>query len=240
MLACLWQTPANAGEPGKVREITIDGFTRATPFPHFWEQMFGSGRAILSLRQSYRDDMRDVKAITSFQYVRFHAILDDEVGIYSEDADGHVQYNFSYVDQIYDSLLNGGVKPFVELDFMPRQLSVKPDANYKDFWYKPNVDPPRDLDKWEDLVRSFTHHLVDRYGEDEVAQWWFEVWNEPNIGTWHDSPKQATYFELYDRAAKAVKSVNPRLRVGGPATAYGVWIPDMIARHPKQYPAGLH
>ena len=229
LLACVANCPARAGETDAVREITIDGNARTTPFPHFWEQMFGSGRAILSLRQSYRDDMRDVKAVTSFRYVRFHAILDDEVGIYSEDSDGHAVYNFSYVDQIYDGLLQAGVKPFVELDFMPSHLSANPNARYSGFWYAPNVDPPKDYDKWEDLVRAFVRHLVDRYGVNEVAQWWFEVWNEPNIGTWKGNPKQATYFALYDHAAKAVKSVNTRLRVGGPATAYGAWIPDLIA-----------
>jgi xylan 1,4-beta-xylosidase len=229
VLACLWPVRASAGEPGASREITVDGLAGVTPFPHFWEQTFGSGRAILSLRQSYRDDLRDVKAVTSFQYVRFHAILDDEVGVYGEDADGRPVYNFSYVDQIYDGLLDAGVRPFVELDFMPRQLSANPEASYTGFWYKPNVDPPKDYDKWEDLVRAFVRHLVDRYGVDEVAQWWFEVWNEPNIGTWHGNPKQDTYFNLYDRTAKAVKSVSPKLRIGGPATAYGAWIPEMIA-----------
>ena len=229
MLACPWPARASSGEPGATREITVDGLAGVTPFPHFWEQAFGSGRAILSLRQSYRDDVRDVKAVTSFQYVRFHAILDDEVGVYGEDADGHPVYNFSYVDQIYDGLLNAGVKPFIELDFMPRQLSANPEASYTGFWYRPNVDPPKNYDQWEELVRAFVRHLVDRYGVDEVAQWWFEVWNEPNIGTWHGNPKQATYFKLYDRVAKAVKSVNPKLRIGGPATAYGAWIPEMIA-----------
>jgi xylan 1,4-beta-xylosidase len=229
VLACLWPVQASAGEPDTVREITVSGSARATPFPHFWEQMFGSGRAILSLRQSYREDLRDVKAVTSFRYVRFHAILDDEIGVYGEDAEGHPVYNFSYVDQIYDGLLNAGVKPFIELDFMPRQLSANPDAHYSDFWYAPNVDPPKNYDKWEELVHAFVQHLVDRYGVDEVAQWWFEVWNEPNTGAWQGSPKQATYFNLYDRAAKAVKLVNPQLRIGGPATAYGVWISDLIA-----------
>jgi xylan 1,4-beta-xylosidase len=229
MLACFWPARGSASEPGATREITIDGLSGVTPFPHFWEQTFGSGRAILSLRQSYRDDVRDVKAVTSFQYVRFHAILDDEVGVYGEDSDGHPVYNFSYVDQIYDGLLHAGVRPFVELDFMPRQLSAHPEVSYTGFWYKPNVDPPRDYDQWEELVRAFVRHLVDRYGVDEVAQWWFEVWNEPNIGTWHGNPKLATYFNLYDRAARAVKSVNPKLRIGGPATAYGAWIPQMIA-----------
>jgi xylan 1,4-beta-xylosidase len=102
--------------------ITIDARGAAKPFPHFWEQMFGSGRAVLSMRESYREDLRQVKQITDFRYVRFHAILHDEVGVYGEDKQGHAIYNFDYVDQIYDGLLANGVKPFVEISFMPKLL----------------------------------------------------------------------------------------------------------------------
>src|SRR4051812_31133510 len=94
--------------------ITVDAQAATHPFPHFWEQMFGSGRAILSLRESYREDVRAVKKITDFCYVRFHAILHDEVGGYNEDEHGNPVYNFAYVDQIYDGLLKDGVRPFVE------------------------------------------------------------------------------------------------------------------------------
>src|ERR1051325_10401698 len=103
--------------------IVVDAGAAAHPFPHFWEKMFGSGRAILSLRESYRNDLRDVKKITGFDYVRFHAIFHDEVGLYSEDKEGLPVYNFSYVDQIYDGLLANGVKPFAELSFMPKDLA---------------------------------------------------------------------------------------------------------------------
>src|SRR3954464_8017223 len=89
--------------------IQIDARAQTTPFPHFWEQMFGSGRAILSLRESYRNDLRAVKQVTDFRYVRFHAILHDEVGVYNEDEHGMPVYNFAYVDQIYDGLLKNGV-----------------------------------------------------------------------------------------------------------------------------------
>src|SRR5881398_3552838 len=100
------------GAHGNAQEIvTVDAPAPGTPFPHFWEEMFGSGRAILSLRESYRDDLRAVKAVTDFRYVRFHAILHDEVGVYDEDEHGNPVYNFSYVDQIYDGLLHNGVRP---------------------------------------------------------------------------------------------------------------------------------
>jgi len=198
--------------------------------------MFGSGRAILSLRQDYRDDLRQVKSATDFKFIRFHAIFDDEVGVYNEDSAGNPQYNFSYVDQIYDGLLKEGVRPFVELSFMPRKLAAK-DLTQA-FWYKPIVSPPKDYDRWGDLVFQFAKHLVDRYGIDEVSQWYFEVWNEPNLDFWGGQPRQATYFQLYDSAARALKRVSPRLRVGGPATAQAAWIPAFI-QHVAQSGAPL-
>jgi xylan 1,4-beta-xylosidase len=208
--------------------IIVDPSAPAHPFPHYWEQMFGSGRAILSLRESYRRDLRDVKQATDFKYVRFHAILHDEVGVYGEDASGNPVYNFSYVDQIYDGLLASGVRPFVELSFMPRQLAAQ--QILQPFWYKPIVSPPKDWSKWRDLISHFAQHLVDRYGIDEVSQWYFEVWNEPNLDFWAGDPKEQTYYQLYDVAARAIKSVSPRLRVGGPATAQAAWV-DRFIRH---------
>jgi xylan 1,4-beta-xylosidase len=218
---------AIAQEPSLSDEtITIDAKAPGTPLPHYWEQMFGSGRAILALRESYQRDLRTVKAATDFDYVRFHAIFHDEVGVYDNDAQGKPLYNWSYVDQIYDSLLANGVKPFVELSFMPKKMAARLD--YHPFWYKQIVSPPADYDRWGALVEAFTRHLVERYGLDEVASWYFEVWNEPNIDFWTGRPAQATYFELYDQAARAVKAVNPRLRVGGPATAQAAWVDAMI------------
>ena len=221
---------ATLGQKAQQAEvITIDVNAQARPFPHFWEEMFGSGRATLSLRESYRRDLRAVKGITDFKYVRFHDILDDSAGVYDEDKDGKPVYNFSYVDQIYDGLLDNGIRPFVELSFMPRKLAAPP-AVLHPFWYHPITSPPKDWGRWEELVYQFTKHLVDRYGIEEVSQWYFEVWNEPNIDFWSGAPKQETYFELYDHAARAIKRVSPRLRVGGPATAQAAWVGDFI-RH---------
>jgi len=207
--------------------IEIDARAQTTPFPHFWEQMFGSGRAALSLRESYRDDLREVKAVTDFRYVRFHAILHDENGVYNEDEHGEPVYNFSYVDQIYDGLLKNGVRPVVEISFMPKKLAFNPDALHP-FWYKPNVSPPKSWQRWDDLMIHFTKNLVDRYGIDEVSQWYFEVWNEPNIDFWGGIPRQESYFELYDHTARALKSVNQRIRVGGPSTAAAAWVDDFL------------
>lgn len=207
--------------------VTIDENGAWRPFPHFWEEMFGSGRAVLSLREAYRRDLQTVKQATGFTYVRFHAILDDENGVYDEDAQGHPIYNFSYVDQIYDGLLENGVKPFVELSFMPKKLAANLQPH--PFWYKPLPSPPKDSKKWAELVEAFVHHLEDRYGNAEVRSWYFEVWNEPNIDFWDGVPKQSTYFDFYDVTAKAVKGVDQQLRVGGPATAQAAWVDAFIA-----------
>jgi len=211
--------------------ITIDATAPAHPFPHYWEQMFGSGRAVLSLRDSYRRDLKAVHQITDFQYIRFHGILLDDVGVYDEDKHGQPVYNFSYVDQIYDGLLAAGVKPFVELSFMPYKLAAQ--QHLQSFWYHPNVSPPKDYAIWDDLITKLVKHLVERYGINEVSSWYFEVWNEPNLDFWTGAPRQKTYFELYDHTARDIKAVSPRLRVGGPATAQAAWVSDMI-KHAEQ------
>jgi xylan 1,4-beta-xylosidase len=215
---------ANADAQERIR---IDAQAQTTPFPHFWEQMFGSGRAILTLRDSYREDLRAVKQVTDFQYVRFHAILHDEVGVYNEDQHGNPVYNFSYVDQIYDGLLKQGIRPVVEISFMPKKLAFNPDALHP-FWYKQNVSPPKSLEAWDALMTHFAQHLVERYGIEEVSQWYFEVWNEPNIDFWNGIPRKQSYFELYAHTARALKAVSPRLRVGGPATAAASWVDDFL------------
>jgi xylan 1,4-beta-xylosidase len=229
---CLLLLSAACSAQTATETITIDESAAAKPFPHFWEHMFGSGRAVLSLRESYRNDLAETKKITDLQYVRFHAIFLDDVGIYDEDAQGNPIYNFSYVDQIYDGLLKQGVRPFVEISFMPYKLASSKSALHA-FWYKQNVSPPKDWNKWDGLVTAFAQHLIDRYGIDEVSQWYFEMWNEPNIDFWVGEPKQKTYFELYDHSARALKKVSSRLRAGGPATAQAAWA-DAFIQHCAQ------
>jgi xylan 1,4-beta-xylosidase len=208
--------------------VPIDARAAGRPFPHFWEQMFGSGRAVLALRAEYRRDLGLVKGVTDFRYVRFHGILDDDVGMYEGEVHGKPLYNFTYADQIYDGLLAAGVRPFVELSFMPRRLAARSAPH--PFWYHPNVAPPKDYRRWDALIRSFVAHLERRYGAAEVRQWYFEVWNEPNLDFWTGVPKQTTYWQLYDHTARAVKSVDSRLTVGGPATAQTGWVSAFL-RH---------
>ncbi len=212
--------------------LSVDASAPARPFPHFWEHMFGSGRAVLSLRESYRDDLRTVRGVTALGYVRFHGILDDDIGVYSEGPRRKPRYNFSYVDQVYDGLLANGVRPFVELSFMPSRLAQRNIRH--SFWYRPVVSPPRDYRRWDALITALARHLVQRYGIDEVSHWYFEVWNEPNLDFWAGNPKQATYWTLYDHTARSLKAVDARLRVGGPATAQAAWVAAFI-RHCQQH-----
>lgn len=228
LLVTTLSLPAQTQNATSTETIQVDLSAPAHPFPHFWEQMFGSGRAVLALRDDYRRDMEDMKQATGFQYMRFHAILDDDVGLYDEDAAGKPIYNFSYVDQIYDGLLHDGVRPFVELSFMPPKLAAKPIGQA--FWYHPIVSPPKDWQRWSEMITQLVQHLVERYGIDEVSQWYFEVWNEPNLDFWGGEPKEQTYYQLYDATARAIKGVNPRLRVGGPATAQAAWV-DRFIQH---------
>jgi xylan 1,4-beta-xylosidase len=225
--------------------IHVDAAGSTTPFPHYWEKIFGSGRASLSLRESYRDDMRTVKGVTDFDAVRFHGIFMDDVGLYDPNAytqnpgqaaeaaqSGQSPYNFSYVDQIYDGLLANHVRPFVELSFMPKKMASDPGALHA-FWYKQNVSPPKDYALWDAMIEAFGKHLIERYGIDEVSHWDFEVWNEPNIDFWVGKPAQSSYFELYDHTAVALKKVSKRIRVGGPSTAQAAWVTAFL-EHCKQ------
>jgi xylan 1,4-beta-xylosidase len=111
---------------------------------------------------------------------------------------------------------------------MPKKLAAEPDVHV--FWYHPIVSPPKSWATWSDMITAFAQHLVDRYGIDEVSQWYFEVWNEPNLDFWAGVPKESTYYQLYDATARALKAVSPRLRVGGPSTAQAAWV-DRFIRH---------
>jgi xylan 1,4-beta-xylosidase len=174
----------------------------------------------VGLRDQWRQDLLRVRRDAGIQSVRCHGLFDDEMGI---AAHGAGNFNFLYVDQIYDFMLDHGVRPFVELSFMPEAFASS--AN-RIFAYKGNVSPPRKWQDWHDMVYAFTGHCVKRYGIAEVEGWKFEVWNEPNISFWAGS--QEEYFELYRQSALAVKRVDKRIPVGGPSTAQLDWIPDLI------------
>jgi xylan 1,4-beta-xylosidase len=197
---------------------------RATALPHFWEHTVGSGHATLGLRADWQAQLKRTHHELGMRHVRFHGILCDDMGTLI-DQSGVLLYSFFNADQIFDFLLSIGMKPFVELSFMPSCLSSDGQTV---FHYRANVSRPRDLAQWSVLIRKLVEHWVDRYGIGEVRQWFFEVWNEPNL-TAFGSGKQEDYFALYRYTVEAIKSVDSELKVGGPATAANSWIDDFLA-----------
>ena len=198
----------------------IDVKSKGEFFSHYWRVGVGAGRANEGLRAGWLEHLSLVKEHCGFQYVRMHGIFHDDMFVYFQEADGNVVYNWQYVDEVYDRMLDMGVKPFVELAFFPKDIALKDGKTQ--FWWKANVSVDRNnLKKWHDLVKAFTQHLVDRYGLEEVKTWYFEVWNEPNLtgnGAFFHGTR-SDYFTLYKEAARAVKSVNEQLKIGGPATS---------------------
>lgn len=159
--------------------------------------------------------------------VRAHAILHDDNSVVHRDKAGRLQYNFDRIDSIYDQLLDIGLRPVVELSFMPAALARDPEQTV--FTYRGIISPPAEWGEWRELVAALATHLVQRYGIDEVAKWAFEVWNEPNLVVFWSGTREE-YLRLYDEAVRGIKSVDPRLRVGGPATAAGEWV-ELLAAH---------
>lgn len=159
--------------------------------------------------------------------VRAHAILHDDNSVVHRDKAGRLQYNFDRIDSIYDQLLDIGLRPVVELSFMPAALARDPEQTV--FTYRGIISPPAEWGEWRELVAALATHLVQRYGIDEVAKWAFEVWNEPNLVVFWSGTREE-YLRLYDEAVRGIKSVDPRLRVGGPSTAAGEWV-ELLAAH---------
>ena len=138
--------------------------------------------------------------------------------------DEKLLYSFFNADRIIDFLLSIGMRPFVELSFMPETFAS---GHTTVFSYRGNVTPPRDYAQWATLIQKITRHWVDRYGAPEVREWFFEVWNEPNLRAFWTGT-QDEYFQLYRRTAEAVKAVDGSLKVGGPATADNQWLQEFL------------
>lgn len=202
----------------------------STVFKKNWKYCVGTGRLGLALQKEYLEHLKLAKEAIGFEYIRGHGLLSDDVGIYREvevDGETKVFYNFTYIDRIFDSFLEIGIRPFVEFGFMPNQLAS---GDQTIFYWKGNVTPPKDYQKWHDLIVAVVTHFVERYGLEEVKKWPFEVWNEPNLTNFWKDASKPEYFKLYKITAEAVKSVHSELQVGGPAICGGAdhWITDFL------------
>ncbi|MCL2176142.1 MAG: hypothetical protein FWB73_08875 [Treponema sp.] len=177
----------------------------------------GTGRMNLALRHEYHNQLKKIQKDIGFSYIRGHGLLCDDMGIYhkyEKDGEKKSEYNFRYVDMVFDDYLSLKIKPFVEFGFMPEKLAS---GDQTVFYWKGNVTPPSDYSKWAELIKAVVNHWIERYGAEEVSSWLFEVWNEPNLKHFWKDADMEEYFKLYEVTSKAVKSCNQRLRVGGPA-----------------------
>jgi len=215
--------------------VDVDVTTDIGPIERPWRPIIGSEHLALLLRgagpgghhvgDELSEAFRIVRAELGTRMVRAHAIFHDSLGVYREQ-DGRPIHDFELVDTALARLLETRLRPIVELSFMPRDLASDPERTVFD--YVGIISPPRDLGRWSDLVAALVRHLIDRFGRDEVRTWAFEVWNEPNLKVFWSADESA-YFELYDVSVRAVRSVDPTLRVGGPATAAVGWVDDLLA-----------
>lgn len=204
-------------------EFRIDLREETDRLTHFWEHTVGSCHAPLALRSDWQVQLLRCHEELGFQHVRFHGLLSDDVGTLINSA-GPLIYSFFNADQIIDFLLSIGMRPFVELSFMPTAIAS---GEKTVFHYHANVTTPKNYADWSKLIHKLVKHWRDRYGVQEVSQWYFEVWNEPNLKAfWIGNQKD--YFKLFADTVSAIKRVNPSFRVGGPATAKNEWIEEFL------------
>jgi xylan 1,4-beta-xylosidase len=227
--------PEAAGAAGVT--VRVDAGTIEGPLQRPWRAMIGSEHLSLLLSEDLvggrplgeelRAALRVMHEQIGVESVRAHGILCDDLRVYRE-IDGEPVHDFTGVDRVYDAVVEIGMRPVVELSFMPHDLAADPSKTVFD--YGAIVSPPRDWDRWSDLVRALTAHLVERYGLDEVREWWsFEVWNEANLEVfWSGTPED--YLRLYDVTVAAVRSVDNQLVVGGPSSAAAEWV-ELLLNH---------
>lgn len=217
-------------------EFIIDKRIQVKPFHKHWQFCVGSDHAAVAIRADYVNQLKFIHDELGIQYVRFHGIFNDDMHtldsfnqVFSALPGGEkiVERNFYLCGVVYDNILSCGMKPFVELSFMPQSLAKekKTDGGF----YGSNFNNPRDLKEWADYVQSFIQYLLHRYGNEEVESWFFEVWNEPDLMGAFYLGTQEEYYKLYEVTAKAIKEINPKLRVGGPATSGSKWIKSFVS-----------
>lgn len=196
-------------------EIKFDYKKQGDGYKPTWGKLITAGRASEGLYADWREQLKRVQKEIGFEYIRFHGIFNDDMMVYRETKEGEPIYNWQYFDSLFDFLLSIGLRPMLELGFMPTAMRS---GEQTIFWWEGNVTPPKDYKKWADLIEATVKHCINRYGLQEVLKWYFEVWNEANITPFWSSDMDE-YFKLYEVTVNTIKKVNPDLRVGGPATS---------------------
>lgn len=199
-----------------MNEIQIDSSRKLSPLLHPWSKCITVGRGYELLRADLQEHLRMLQREIGYTHIRFHASFHDDVDVVQKLPNGDIVYRWCQLDKIYDFLVDAGFDPIVEINPMPSALASG-DKTF--FWYKMNITPPDSYMEWERFIRAYIEHTVERYGIDRVRLWLFEVWNEPNLKDNFWTGTMEDYYKLYASCAKVLKSFNPELIVGGPASA---------------------
>jgi xylan 1,4-beta-xylosidase len=219
-------------QPGDRVTIRVDANARRGPMTQMWA-FFGYDEPNFTYTANGNKLLSELSALSPVPvFVRTHNLLTTGDGsasmkwgstnAYTVDPSGRPVYDWTIVDRIFDTYVSRRMKPLVEIGFMPEALSAKPQP-YRHDW-RPGLDynriytgwsyPPKDYDQWRELITRWVAHCVEKYGQREVESWYWEVWNEPDIGYWHGTPEE--YQKLYDYAADGLKRALPTARIGGP------------------------
>ena len=212
-------TRAEAG-PDSTERIQFSASGKGTVLRHYWNFCSAAGRAHEGLRSGWREHLQIVARHCGMRYLRFHGLLHDEMFVCRRE-NGTLIFNWQYVDDLIDALLEQGVRPFMEFGFFPKDLAGESD--FRCFWWQAHVTPPEHYGEWALLIEKLVRHFSQRYGSQDGRQWYCEVWYEPHLWFFCNSTR-SKYFELYRATVTAVKSVDGNLRVGGPATSN--FVPD--------------
>jgi xylan 1,4-beta-xylosidase len=222
---CLAQSAAYAAEAAKPapRHIAIDVSQASKPLDRFFDLSVGSDYPGTLIRDDSMAHLKTAVDELGFRYIRFHAIFHDVLGTVRVE-NGKTVYDWTKLDELYDKLLARHIKPFVELGFTPKAMAT---SDLKIFYWQGYTSHP-EPNAWKNLIDAFIRHIEQRYGQEEVRSWFFEVWNEPNLDGFWEKADQKAYFELYDLTSRTIKAIDPALRVGGPSTAGAAWVPEFL------------
>lgn len=207
----LERKPNNRLQIKEGERVTIDVSKSLNKINRSFIKLMTFGFAPHALRKDFHEQLKQIRGEIGFEYVRFHGIFSDQLLVYNQKSDGSYYFNFNHIDSLLDNLLEAGLKPFIEIGFMPRDLASTGD---KIFWWDAHISPPRDMDRWLNLLDAFFRHLINRYGLQKVRTWYFEFWNEPEVEYFWSGTRQE-FFTFYAESYRCIKAIDSEIKLGG-------------------------
>ncbi|MCZ8533852.1 GH39 family glycosyl hydrolase [Psychrobacillus psychrodurans] len=207
----LERKPNNRLQIKEGERVTIDVSKSLNKINRSFIKLMTFGFAPHALRKDFHEQLKQIGGEIGFEYVRFHGIFSDQLLVYNQKSDGSYYFNFNHIDSLLDNLLEAGLKPFIEIGFMPRDLASTGD---KIFWWDAHISPPRDMDRWLNLLDAFFRHLINRYGLQKVRTWYFEFWNEPEVEYFWSGTRQE-FFTFYAESYRCIKAIDSEIKLGG-------------------------